>query len=252
MKSQREHAQRFRELHKGGQPLVLFNIWDAGSAKAIVDTGAQALATGSWSVAAAHGFQDGEKIPLPLALANLQRIVAAVDVPVTIDLESGYGDVAATVRQAIAAGAIGFNLEDSIPSEKKLYSVEEQCERLRAAREAADELVESVFINARTDIFLIADPSTHSDAMVESALDRAHAYAAAGADGFFVPGLVDSEKIGRICARSPLPVNIMARPGSSSVAQLSKLGVARVSYGPHPYLLAMNGLREAALAAAKS
>lgn len=252
MSKQQEQACRFRELHQRGTPLVLFNVWDAGSARAIAETGAKALATGSWSVAAAHGFEDGEKIPLPLALSNLQRIVAAVDLPVSIDLESGYGDVGATVRQAIAAGAIGFNLEDSFVAEQELYSVEDQCDRIRDARAAADEILPQVFINARTDIFLIAEASTHTDEMVGAALARAGAYASAGADGFFVPGLSDHDKIARICAECPLPVNIMARPGATSVARLAALGVARISYGPHPYRLAMSALRDAALAAMKS
>lgn len=249
MSKQEAHARRFRDLHQKGTPLVLFNVWDAGSAKVVAETGAQALATGSWSVAAAHGFEDGEKIPLTLVLENLQRIVAAADLPLSIDLESGYGDVGATVRQAIAAGAIGFNLEDSIPLERKLYSVEAQCERIRDARVAADKLITGTFINARTDIFLITESSKHTDEMVTSALTRASAYASAGADGFFVPGLVDHDKIARICAECPLPVNVMARPDATSVSRFAELGVARVSYGPHPYRLAMTALREAALAA---
>ncbi len=249
MSKQEAHARRFRDLHQKGTPLVLFNVWDAGSAKAVAEAGAQALATGSWSVAAAHGFEDGEKIPLTLVLANLQRIVTGVDMPVSIDLESGYDDVRSTVQRAIRFGAIGFNLEDSIPSEQTLHSVEAQCERIRDARIAADELITGTFINARTDIFLITESSKHTDEMVEDALARAKAYADAGADGFFVPGLVDHEKIARICEKSPLPVNVMARPDATSVSRYAELGVARVSYGPHPYLLAMTALREAALAA---
>lgn len=252
MTKQETLARRFRALHQKGNPLVLFNVWDAGSAKIVAEAGAQALATGSWSVAAAHGFEDGENLPLPLALANLQRIVAAVQVPVSIDLESGYGDVAATVRQAVAAGAIGFNLEDSIAGERRLYSIDEQGERVRAARAAADGVLQGVFINARTDVFLIRDPSEHTSSLVEEALARAAAYAAAGADGLFVPGLVDEALIARLGAESPLPVNVMARPETSSVARLTRLGVSRISYGPHPYRLAMQALRDAAIAAAKS
>jgi len=249
MSKQAQHARRFRDLHRKGDPLVLFNVWDAGSAKIVAETGAQALATGSWSVAAAHGFEDGEKIPLTLALANLQRIVATADLPVTVDLESGYGDVGTTVEQAIKLGAIGFNLEDSIASKRELYAVEAQCERIRDARTAADAIVAGAFINARTDVFLIADQSEHTDEIVKTALARARAYADAGADGFFVPGLSDQEKIARICAECPLPVNVMARPGATPRSRFAELGVARVSYGPHPYRIAMDALREAALAA---
>src|SRR5690606_11201170 len=221
---QAQHVRRFRDLHRKGDPLVLFNVWDAGSAKIVAETGAQALATGSWSVAAAHGFEDGEKIPLTLALANLQRIIAAADLPVTVDLESGYGDVGTTVEQAIKLGAIGFNLEDSIASKRELYAVEAQCERIRDARTAADAIVAGAFINARTDVFLIADQSEHTDEIVKTALARARAYADAGADGFFVPGLSDQEKIARICAECPLPVNVMARPGATPRSRFAELG----------------------------
>lgn len=246
MKNQTELAQRFRQLHRPGKPIVLFNAWDAGSAKAVAETGAKAIATGSWSVAAAFGFEDGEKLPFALALANLERIVNAVELPVTFDVEAGYGDVASAARQAVAAGAIGFNYEDGLIGEKGLQPIEEQSARIRAARAAADELVKGVYINARTDMFLQAEASTHSDAMVEEALRRADAYAQAGADGLFVPGLADPAKIARICEKSPLPVNIMGRPGVTKVSELASLGVARISYGPFPYLLAMESLKRAA------
>ena len=246
MKNRMEQAKQFRNLHERGNPLVLFNIWDPGSASAVAQTGVKAIATGSWSVAAAHGFEDGEKMPWPLALVNLERIVSSVELPVTVDLESGYGDIAGTVRQAVTAGAIGFNFEDGRIGQDGLYSIDEQSARIRAARKAADECLHGVFINARTDIFLHADPSTHSDRMVEDALARAAAYAKAGADGFFVPGLIDSEKIARVCKEVSLPVNIMASPGRGELKELANLGVARISYGPHPYLLAMQALRQAA------
>src|SRR5690606_18996996 len=131
-------------------PIVLFNIWDAGSAKAVAASGAKALATGSWSVAAAHGFEDGEKLPLQLAIENLRRIVAATSLPLTVDLESGYGDIASTVRQAVAVGAIGFNFEDGRLGTTELHSIADQAARLRDARAAADATLRGVFINART------------------------------------------------------------------------------------------------------
>lgn len=246
MKNRLEQAKQFSDLHVRGRPLVLFNSWDPGSAKAVAATGAKAIATGSWSVAAAFGFEDGEKMPWPLALANLERIAAAVDVPVTVDLESGYADIANTVKQAVAAGAIGFNFEDGKIGKEGLYSPEEQSARIQAARKAADGSLVGVFINARMDLFLRADPSTHSDRMVDEALARAEAYAKAGADGFFVPGLTDPEKIARICSGTPLPVNVMASPGADKLKECAELGVARISYGPHPYRLAMQALQQAA------
>lgn len=246
MKNQLELAATFRSLHLPGKPLVLFNAWDPGSAKVVAQTGAKAIATGSWSVAAAYGYEDGEQLPLSLALENLERIVSCVEVPVTVDLEAGYGNIADAARKAIKAGAIGFNFEDGRIGAEGLQPIAAQVERIREARAAADAVVANVFINARTDMFLRAAADEHSDAMVEDALARAIAYAQAGADGLFVPGLSDTQKIRRICEHSPLPVNIMGRPGTTKASELAKLGVARISYGPFPYRLAMDALRQAA------
>jgi 2-methylisocitrate lyase-like PEP mutase family enzyme len=250
MDNQKTRAETFRNLHAPGDPLVLFNAWDAGSARAIAAGGAKAIATGSWSVAAAHGYQDGQNLPLDLAIANLERIVAAVDLPVTIDLEAGYGAapaaVAESVRRAIKAGAIGFNLEDQVIDGDALYSIDEQVARIRAARAAAEQLAIPAFINARTDVFLKADPSKHDVALLDAALTRAAGYAGAGASGLFVPGLVASDLIGKLCAASPLPVNVMVLPALAPPAQLAKLGVARISHGPGPYRLAMQFLEKSA------
>ena len=253
MTDQKSYAQRFNDLHIKGQPLTLFNIWDAGSAKAVAASGARALATGSWSVAAAHGFSDGEALPLELLLENLKRIVASVDLPVSCDVESGYGSqpaaVAETIAKVIAMGAVGVNLEDQRIGGEGLYSLAEQCARLRAAREAADAAGTPLFINARTDIFLKRDSVEHDRAALEEALNRAEAYADAGASGFFVPGLADAEGIETLCRRAPLPVNIMVLPATPAPEQLADLGVARISYGPAPYRRMMEALTEAGRAA---
>lgn len=246
MKSQKDQAQRFRSLHQPGNPFVIFNAWDAGSAKVVAQSGAEAIGTGSWSVAAAFGYEDGEKVPFELVVANLERIVNAVELPVTLDLEAGYGDIVKCVQAAIAGGAIGFNYEDGRIGADGLEPVNEHAQRIRQARATADSIVLGVFLNARTDMFLRAKPDAHSDEMVEEALMRAHAYARAGADGLFVPGLSDPAKIKRICERSPLPVNIMGKPGVTKRSELAKLGVARISYGPFPYRLAMEALSNAA------
>jgi methylisocitrate lyase len=243
----------FQSLHVRGQPLVLFNAWDAGSARAVADAGAKAIATGSWSVAAANGFADGEHLPLALAMENLRRIIKAVALPVTIDLESGYGEtpaaVAATIAAALAAGAVGCNLEDSFPADGSLRDVAAQVARLAAARRAADDAGIAFFINARTDVFFQAPAATHDVAMVDATLDRARAYAEAGASGLFVPGVVAEDLIARIAEASPLPVNIMAMPGVPDRKRLAELGVARISHGPGPYRGAMRWLTEAAKAA---
>ena len=250
---QAHKAEQFRALHIPGKPLVLFNIWDAGGTKAVAAGGAKAIATGSWSVANANGFADGERIPLGLAIDNLRRIVSATDLPVTIDLESGYGDapeiVGKTIGLAIDAGAIGCNLEDSFPANGKLRETVDQAHRIRYARQIADATNISFFINARTDIFFQRPPEQHNESMVVEAMERAHAYADAGADGLFAPGLADITLIARLAAGSPVPLNIMVDDGTPPLHKLAEHGVARVSHGPGPYLMAMKGLEEGARAA---
>ena len=253
MPTQKSKAKLFRSLHVPGKPLILFNAWDAGSARAVTAGGAAAVATGSWSVAKANGFDDGEDLPLDLAIANLARIAKATDLPVTIDLESGYGklpkDVARTVRRSIEAGAVGCNLEDSFPESGKLRKAADQAKRIAAVRKAADAAGIPYFINARTDVFFQKPPAKHDADMLAEALDRAHAYADAGADGLFVPGLIDETMIGKIAEASPLPVNVMVSQGTPAFKVLAKRGVARISHGPRPYLLAMKALEDAARAA---
>jgi 2-methylisocitrate lyase-like PEP mutase family enzyme len=250
--NQKRRAEAFRALHVRGQPLVLYNIWDAGTARAVAAAGAQALATGSWSVAAAHGWEDGEQVPLEFALANVARIVASVELPLTMDLESGYGasatEVGRTIAAVIEAGAVGCNLEDSEPATGALRDPGQQVERLSGARRAADASGIPFFINARTDVFLVAPAKQHDLACVAAALDRARRFADAGADGFFVPGLVDEELIARVVAGSPLPVNVMAAPGAPPMERLREVGVARVSHGPGPYRMLMKALTAAARA----
>ena len=243
-------ADQFRALHIPGKPLVLFNIWDAGSARAVAAAGAKAIATGSWSVAHANGYDDGERTPLDLAIDNLRRIVRATELPVSIDLEAGYGggaeEVGGTVRLAIEAGAVGCNLEDSIPASGRLRTTADQVDRIGIARRTADEAKIHFFINARTDVFFQPSAKDHDDAMVAEVVERAHAYAEAGADGLFVPGLTNLILIARLVEASPLPINIMVADSTSPLSALAEQGVARVSHGPRPYLLAMKLLEEAA------
>jgi 2-methylisocitrate lyase-like PEP mutase family enzyme len=253
MVDQNRKAEQFRALHIPGKPLVLFNIWDAGSAKGVAMAGAKAIATSSWSVANANGFADGERIAPALAIDNLRRIAGATDLPVTIDLESGYGDapegVGETIALAIDAGAVGCNLEDSFPANGKLRETADQAGRIRRARQIADAAKIRFFVNARTDIFFQRPPEDHDDRMVVGAVERAHAYAEAGADGIFAPGLADIILIARFVEASPIPVNIMVGDATPPVRVLTEHGVARVSYGPRPYLTVMKALEEGARAA---
>ncbi len=252
MTDQQTKARDFRALHVPGRPLVLFNIWDVGSTKAVEKAGAQSIATGSWSVAAANGFADGQRLPIEFAIENLARIVASTQLPVSIDIESGYGDdpeaVGLTVQRTITAGAIGCNLEDSYPETGKLRDTAEQVERIRHARRIAEQAGLPYFINARTDVFFQKPPHEHNDTMLKAAIERAHAYSAAGADGIFAPGLADPELIARLAETVQLPLNIMVSENTPRLDVLASAGVARVSHGPGPYLIAMRTLEEAARA----
>src|SRR3984957_1659244 len=176
--NQKEKAEHFAKLHVKGKPLVLYNAWDAGSAKAILDSGAKAIATSSWSVAEAQGYRDGESIPLPLVEQIIMRVAATVELPVTVDFEGGYseaeGGLASNIGRLLDLGIIGINFEDRVVNGKGLYTVDQQARRIAALRKAADEKRVPLFINARTDVFFQeGDPKQY----IDEALERAKAYA---------------------------------------------------------------------------
>ncbi len=247
MSEQAKRAEEFAALHVPGAPLVLYNIWDAGSAGAVAKAGAAALATGSWSVAAAQGYADGESIPLPFLLQIVERIVTSVELPLTVDFEGGYAvapeALAENVSRLIAAGAIGINFEDQIVGGEGLHTMDVQAARIVAARAAAMAAGVPLFINARTDLFLKEKDAGRHGALVEEAVDRGLRYAEAGASGFFVPGLVTPDLIRAVCEGVGVPVNVMMKDGMGSSADLAGLGVARISYGPAPYFTAMKDLK---------
>ncbi|WP_421791165.1 isocitrate lyase/PEP mutase family protein [Hyphobacterium sp.] len=249
MQTQAGKAQTFHSLHQAGNPLVLYNIWDAGSAKAVAEAGAKAIATGSWSVAAAQGYDDGEKLPLDRLLRTAKQISSAVELPVNIDFEGGYAAepefLADNIAKLIATGAVGINFEDRIVSGDGLYSIEDQAKRIAAIRGVADETGIPLFINARTDVFLKTDAADHANHMKE-ATDRADVYAEAGASGIFIPGLSDADLIGRFCEHTNLPVNAYMKEGAPSIAEMAKRGVSRISHGPAPYREAMRALADRA------
>ena len=247
--NQIEKATRFAELHVKGTPLLLYNAWDAGSARSILDGGAKAIATSSWAVAEAQGYRDGEVIPIDLVEHIIGRIAATVDAPISADFEGGYSEndseLANNVLRLIDLGVIGINFEDRVVHGSGLYEIDCQARRIAAIRRAAEQKGVGFFINARTDLFLgeAGDPAQSVDA----ALARSNAYSAAGASGFFIPGLQDEALIGRICDGVALPVNVMVMDGMPSNERLAKLGVSRISYGPIPYINAMKTLREESL-----
>lgn len=252
-----EKAKAFAQLHVPGTPLVLYNIWDAGSARAVVQAGAPAVATGSLSVAAAHGYEDGEKLPIELLVTISERIAQSVDVPVTIDFEGAYASepqaVADNVGRLVEAGVVGINFEDQIVGEKgKLHPLEAQQAKIAAIRAMADGRDLPFFINARTDLFLQeADRAKHAS-LLDQAIERARAFEAAGANGFFAPGLVEPSLIKRLCEAVKLPVNILVRDGGPSNRELADCGVARISYGPKPFRHMLRWLESAAVARVES
>jgi 2-methylisocitrate lyase-like PEP mutase family enzyme len=246
--TQAEKANIFKSLHIKGDPIVLYNIWDAGSAKAVSDAGAKAIATGSWSVAGAQGYDDGEALPLDMVLQIVSRIASTVDTPVTIDFEGGYAEddeaITRNVSRLIDAGAIGLNFEDQRVGGEGLYDIDTQVSRIKAVRRAAEETGISAVINARTDICLKERDVTKHRLLLGQVEERGAAYFDAGADSYFVPGLVDADLIADICKTSRLPVNVMKKAGVPDNATLANLGVGRISYGPGPFVSAMATLAE--------
>ena len=234
----------FRSLHRSGTPLVLANAWDVASARLVEEAGAAAVATTSAGVAWSLGAPDGNRLGADRTAELVARIAAAVRVPVSGDIESGFADepqgVTQTVARIVAAGAVGINLEDSTHEDAPLYPVELAAERVAAARAASDRL----FVNARTDVFLnkVGAPQTRLDATLE----RAAAYLAAGADGIFVPGVTDPDTVAALVAGIDAPVNVLTGPGAPSIAELAAVGVARISVGSKLVLRAYAAARKAA------
>jgi 2-methylisocitrate lyase-like PEP mutase family enzyme len=238
-------AEELRRLHADPAILVLVNVWDAASARTVASVpGCRAIATASWAIAAAHGVADGEAIGRDTMLEVVGRIADAVALPVTADLEGGYGttpaDVAETVALAIEAGAVGGNLEDGLQAIRELRDAEESAERVAAARGRAEREGVPFVINARTDEFLRGNHDT------EAAILRGQAYARAGADCIFVPGVKDPQIIRELVEGIDAPVSVLAVPGAPSVSELQELGVARVSFGPGPMGVALAALARTA------
>ena len=248
MKDQIEKARAFNSLHSAKDPLILYNVWDAGSARKIEASGARAIATSSWSVAAAHGLDDGEALPLDDVVGLASKLAAASKLPVTVDFEGAYAvepeAVARNVNRLIKTGVVGLNLEDQVVGAPGLYAIGEQARRIGAARAAANETDVPVFINARTDLFLKNETQASHRSLIAEALERAAAYREAGADGFFVPALSDPDLVRTITEEVALPINVMVGADCAKPSSWGEVGVARVSYGPAPYIALMNRFEE--------
>ena len=242
VESQNVKATAFRAMHRGGKILVLPNCWDVASAKIFEESGFGAIATTSAGVAFSLGYPDGQKISREEMLARVGRIARALKVPVSADLESGYGsrpeDAAQTARDVIAAGAVGMNLEDATHEpDKPLVDLSLQLEKVHAVREAALKARVLLVVNARTDVYLlqIGPPETRYD----EALKRLIAYRDAGAECVFIPGVRDAETISRFVSDLQCPINILAGPGAPDIFELQQMGVARVSFGSSPMRAAL-------------
>src|SRR6476469_433119 len=239
--------ETFVALHVPGDPVILYNIWDVGSALAVAAAGAKALATGSHPVADANGFPDGQKVPMDFAFANAKRIVDAVDLPLTVDFESAYStdldEGGANVAKLAATGAVGCNFEDQVIGGEGLHELDLQVRRIAAIRKAVGD---QFFINARTDLFL--KTQTYDDALVDQVIERGKAFADAGASSFFVPRIADPKQIERVVREVPLPLNVIAFPGAPDKRVWAEAGVARISHGPFPHRALMAKLTEMARA----
>lgn len=222
-----QKAEAFRKLHHSGKILVLLNAWDAGSARIFELAGAPAVATTSSGLGVSNGYQDGQRITRDRLFDAVRRITRVVQVPLTVDLEAGYGKTAAevveTVRAVADAGAIGMNIEDGTDTPAVLV------DKIKGIREFAKSLGLPFFVNARTDVYLRGIGA--KEERFDETMRRIKAYAEAGADSAFVPGLTDPSMIGRIAKEAPLPLNVMLSPGLPTVPELQKLGVARLSIG---------------------
>lgn len=249
MESQTNVALQFRQLHRGPGMLILPNAWDVASARIFEDAGFPAIATTSAGIAFSLGYPDGQRIRRDEMMARIQRIARAVHVPVTADVEAGYGsspeDAAVTTRELIQAGVAGMNLEDaSGRRDQPLLDLESAIAKIKAARESAMQMHAQIVVNARTDVYLL--PGGNPDADYSEALRRLVAFRDAGADCVFAPGLKDAETIGRLAKAVECPLNILAGPGTPSIPELERLGVARVSLGSGPMRATLGLLRKMA------
>jgi 2-methylisocitrate lyase-like PEP mutase family enzyme len=222
-----DNTMTFRDLHFGEEPLLLPNAWDAGSARLIAHMGAKAIATTSAGVAWSHGYPDGDLLPVRMLTGTVAAIARVIDVPLSVDMEGGYsGDldsVEETVTAVLASGAVGINLEDGTGTPDLL------CAKIERARRAGERSGVSVFINARTDVYLAG--VAPEERRVEETLSRGKRYREAGADGLFVPMVVRVEEIRTIAASAGVPLNVLAVPGLPELAELARLGVKRLSAG---------------------
>ena len=242
--SNAERARTFRRLHAGPELLILANAWDAASARLIESLGAKAIATTSAGVAWSHGYPDGSTLPIELLVATVTDIARVIAVPLTADVEDGYSDdpveAAENVARAVAAGAVGINIEDGTGTPDLL------CAKIEQAKRAAASLGVDLFVNARTDVYLRR--LAEGEAALRESIARAHHYRAAGCDGVFVPGVIEPKHIRALAEAVELPLNVLAWPGLPGAAELRTLGARRLSAGAAIATAAWSRTRAAATA----
>jgi 2-methylisocitrate lyase-like PEP mutase family enzyme len=255
MSDQVERAQEFANLHIKGEPIIIYNAWDGGSAKAIASAGAKAIATGDHPVGFSHGYgeDDFSEFTFDIYLPTIKEISKRVgNLPFSVDINNANGltgdELKDRIRIILETGAVGINYEDQLPDGSGVQPIEEQVKRIKTIRDAADDVGVPLFINSRTDIFALGDSDKHSELLSE-AIERGKAYKEAGGNSFFVPGLVDIDLIKQLCDSIELPVNIIKLPGAPTTKELISAGVGRVSYGPMPQMAMIAWLKDQASSA---
>lgn len=244
MRSQKEKAENFRHLHHQDRPLILPNAWDVPSARVFEDAGFPAVATSSAGLMVSRGYPDGESMPRGELVAAVGRIAGTVGIPLSADVVAGFGrgprEVVATVRRILEAGAVGINIEDKDPTTEQLFSVPAQVRKIRAIRELGPALDVPLVINARTDALTL---NGAPEELLREAIRRCIAYRDAGADCVYPMRLTDAASIATLVSAVACPVNVMIRRGLPAIAELTELGVKRVSFGPSASYAAMGLLQ---------
>ncbi len=251
MISQQQKAKLFHQLHYSGEILILPNIWDPLGVLLLDDLGFPAVATASAAIAYSNGYNDGEHIPFDDLVKKLKDIANRVSIPVSADIESGYArdnyQLQKNIQRLIESGIVGINIEDTDAGTDLLLSADIQCKKIETIRRAADDMGLSLFINARTDVFIAGNYEGTPDDKLKEAIKRAHTYKSAGADGFYPILLKEENAIREIVETVDMPVNVIMMPGIPDLSALQQIGVARVSLGPGFLKIAIKAMKDLSL-----
>ena len=249
--AQQEKAKRFYDLHHSGKLLILPNVWDCLGANLLESLHYPAIATASASVAFTNGFDDGQRISFDAVLAILKKITSSVTVPVSADIESGFAyndeQLKQNIKQLLATGIVGINIEDTDKESNSIVPIEVQCEKIKLIKKVSEEMGVSLFINARADVYLRGKDFDTPESKFEEALKRGGAYKAAGANCFYPIGMTRREDIKRMVDQLQMPVNILTIPGIPELSVLNDIRVARVSLGPSFLKIAIKALKNLAI-----